>query len=293
MASASAFCPGHITAFFEIVESEETVKKGSRGVGFCISKGVLTNVRTKKSKGQKLEIRVNGKKVEAETTELVIRIMLRAKELDVKVNTKTELPLSQGFGMSGAGALSTAFALNKAAGLNMSKSELVRIAHVAEVEAMTGLGDVYPQSLGGLEIRVEAGAPPHGRIIKKRAERNIILCVLGEELETKDVLGRPVARRNISEIGRKCIENYLKEPSWQKLFELSRDFGLKTELASQKILRAILTVDKEGGKAAMAMLGNSVFASGNMKRLTNVLKEFGKVYQCKIENRGARLIRRA
>jgi len=293
MASASAFCPGHITAFFEIVDSEETLRKGSRGVGFCISKGVLTNVRVKKAKGQKLEIRVNGKKVEAETTELVARIMLRAKELEVKVASKTELPLSQGFGMSGAGALSTAYALNKAAGLNMSKSELVSIAHVAEVEAMTGLGDVYPQSLGGLEVRVEPGAPPHGRIIRKRSERNIVLCVLGEELETKDVLGRPAARRTISEVGRECIGSYLKEPSWQRLFELSRDFELKTELASQKILKAVLSVDKAGGKAAMAMLGNSVFATGNVKRLTTVLKEFGKVYLCKVENRGARLIRRA
>ena len=42
MGRGRAFCPGHVTAFFEICDHEEPVKRGSRGAGFCISKGVQT-----------------------------------------------------------------------------------------------------------------------------------------------------------------------------------------------------------------------------------------------------------
>jgi pantoate kinase len=293
MASASAFCPGHITAFFEIVDAEEALKKGSRGVGFCISKGVVTQVNVKKASEQNIEIRVNGKEVEADTTELVARIMLKAHALDVKIDSKTELPVSQGFGMSGAGALSTALALNKAAKLNISKTELVSIAHVAEVEALTGLGDVYPQSLGGLEMRVKPGAPPHGEIVRKRSQCKLVLCVLGDELETKDVISRPLMRKKISEIGRDCIEQYQNEPSWSNLFKFAKRFALFTELGTQKTMSAMAAVEKEGGMAAMSMLGNSIFASGDVKKLVKILKDHGEVVQCDVENRGARLIQRA
>lgn len=293
MASAKAFCPGHITAFFEICDHDEPLRKGSRGVGLCISKGVYTEVVVKESREPKLGIWINGRKTDAETSELVVRRIIGARKLDVKVKSRVELPVSQGFGMSGAGALSTAYALNKTAGLNLSKEELIRIAHLAEVEAMTGLGDVYPQSLGGLDMRVKPGVPPHGQIRKKISARSAVLCVLGEELETKDVLRNPVMRKKISGVGHELIEKYQKEPSWPKLFQLAREFATRTNLISQEALSAIEATEKEGGLAAMAMLGNSIFASGNNKKLRRALKNFGAVFSCRVENRGARLIQQA
>jgi len=293
MTSAKTFCPGHITAFFEICDHDEPLRKGSRGVGFCISKGVNTEVVVKEAREQKAGIWINGRKKDAETTELVVRRLIGARKLDVKVKSRVELPVSQGFGMSGAGALSTAYALNKAMGLKLSKEELIRIAHIAEVESMTGLGDVYPQSLGGLDVRIKPGAPPHGQIRKKISARSIVLCVLGNELETKKVLRNPVMRKKISGVGRELIEKYQKEPSWPKFFQLSREFAARTDLISQEALSAIEAVEKEGGLAAMAMLGNSIFASGDNKKLKRALKNFGAVFSCRVENRGARLIQRA
>jgi pantoate kinase len=291
MASAKAFCPGHITAFFEVVEATEPLKRGSRGTGFCISKGVTTEVKVNSTSDQKLEIKFNGEKAEAETTELVARMLMGTREFDVMVESNIELPLSQGFGMSGAGALSTALALNEAIDLNYGIDELVGVAHSAEVEAMTGLGDVYPQSLGGLEVRLNAGAPPHGKIEVKNSTHELTLCVLGEELKTKDILRNPLNRKRISEVGRDCLERYIVDQSWQNLFRLSREFAEKTGLIKADIMDAILAVENNGGMAGMPMLGNSIFAFCEDKDIGEVLRDFGDIFQCGIDNQGARLIR--
>lgn len=293
MGYAKAFCPGHITAFFEIVDAEEPVKRGSRGAGFCISRGVVTEARTRSAKGQSLELRIDGEIAEAETTELVARMLVGSKELDVRISSKVELPVSQGFGMSGAGALGTALALDNAAGLGLGREGLVSIAHSAEVEAMTGLGDVYPQSLGGIETRLRAGAPPYGEIKRKESTRSIFLCVLGEELKTKDVLRNPHSRNTISEIGRNCVDEYLKDPSWSRLCELSQRFARDAGLISPEVENAIKAVESVGGTAGMAMLGNSIFASGDVDKLERALKSKGEVFHSTIDNKGARLIPRA
>lgn len=293
MGIARAFCPGHITAFFEIVDADEPVKRGSRGAGFCISRGVVTEARTRLTKEQNLEIKINGEIVDAETTELVARMLVGSKPLDIKLSSEVELPVSQGFGMSGAGALSAALALNKAAGLGLGREELVSIAHTAEVEAMTGLGDIYPQSMGGMETRLSAGAPPHGEVKSRKSTRNILLYVLGEELKTRNVLGSESSRKNISEIGRDCVDAYIRNPTWQNLCKTSQRFARETGLMSPEIEDAIDAIEAKGGTAGMAMLGNSIFASGEQKRLKRILKGMGDVFQCTIDNRGARLIPRA
>ena len=51
----SFFVPGHITGFFTVEEHSVSLKKGSCGVGFLLSKGVKTTV----SRSDKLDIAVN------------------------------------------------------------------------------------------------------------------------------------------------------------------------------------------------------------------------------------------
>ncbi len=246
----------------------------------------------RKARDQDIRIWINGKKGLAETTELVVRRMIGSREIIVDIRSEVELSVSQGFGMSGAGALSTAYALDKAMKLGLPKIELIQIAHVAEVEAMTGLGDVYPQSQGGLETRTKSGAPPFGKLARRASRKKLVLCVVGGMLKTKDVLRNPVKRNKINDIGRRFMEEYLKAPTWPKLFELSSRFAESTNLASRKILKVLEEVEAQGGRAGMAMLGNSIFASGDEKKLVRLLKQLGKVFICTVDNQGARIIPR-
>ncbi|HUU07091.1 MAG TPA: sugar kinase, partial [Thermoplasmata archaeon] len=41
---ARAFCPGHITGFFEICRADNLLASGSRGGGLCTSLGALSDV---------------------------------------------------------------------------------------------------------------------------------------------------------------------------------------------------------------------------------------------------------
>ena len=61
----------------------------------------------------------------------------------------SSLPLGYWFGISGASALATAYALNRLLKLKKSNKELAIIAHIAEVESKTGLGDVTNQYYWG------------------------------------------------------------------------------------------------------------------------------------------------
>jgi pantoate kinase len=85
------------------------------------------------------------------------------------------------------------------------------------------------------------------------------------------------------------VDSFISNPDLERLFILSEDFAKDAELASDKIVEAIDSCS-EYGYAGMSMLGNSVFASGETEILENVLKRFGDVVRCEIDNRGARTI---
>jgi pantoate kinase len=290
MASKStAFCPGHITAFFEILEDPDVLRKGSRGAGLCLSKGVTSTVEVSDSPAQDVSVCIDRLYVKDTVTELAVRKWLGKRNLKVSVDALNELPVSQGFGLSGAGALSALIALADAARSDHSIEELVQIAHIAEVESLTGLGDVYPQSTGGLVIRESPGAPPYGKLKKIEIEQDVVLCILGGVLETRDVLQNKRAVKKINRAGHARVESFISNPDLERLFILSEDFAKDAGLASEEILKAIDSC-AEYGYAGMSMLGNSVFASGETKILEGILKRFGKIIRCEVDNRGARTI---
>ncbi len=290
MASKStAFCPGHITAFFEIIDDPDILKRGSRGVGLCLSKGVVSTVEVSDSADQEVSVYVEHRLVENTVTELAVRKWLGSRKLEVTVDTLNELPVSQGFGMSGAGALGAVTALADATESGQTTEDLVRIAHIAEVESLTGLGDVYPQATGGLVVRESPGAPPYGKVKKTEIEQDVVLCILGGDLDTREILQDRRAVERINRSGRERVDSFISNPDFERLFILSEDFAKNAGLATEKILEAIGSC-AEYGYAGMSMLGNSVFASGETEILESVLKRFGKVIRCEVDNRGARTI---
>ena len=290
MASEStAFCPGHITAFFEIHENTDILRKGSRGAGLCLSKGVVSTVSVSESTHQDISIHIDGRRAMDTVTELAVRKWLGSQQLRIAVDSVNQLPVSQGFGISGAGALSALVALADVTGSNQPMENLVQTAHIAEVESLTGLGDVYPQSKGGMVIRELPGAPPYGRLRKIEIDHEVDLCVLGEEIDTKEVLQNKKTVKKINRFGKAQVDSFIANPDLERLFLLSEEFATETGLASDRIKEAIESCT-EFGYAGMSMLGNSVFACGETKHLVNNLKRFGKVVRCDVDNRGARAI---
>ncbi len=283
----TTYSPSHITGFFEICDNKNPLYKGSIGGGIVLDAGCVTEASFN-THAAKTRIKIDGREAEANTTKYVVEHLAGTLEVMVTVSTNFEVPVGCGFGASGAGALSTACALNELLSLNMTVNEVAQIAHCAEVENSTGLGDVIAETYGGVVIRKKPGPPGIG-VIDRILHRNekISYVALGKK-STKSVLteGGEETRRTINEAGRDAMKALLRKPALETFMRASREFSLQSELISDTCKDAIEAVAAEGKVASVAMLGETVFVVGN----SEALSEFGVVKESRIADAGVRII---
>ena len=284
-----AFAPGHISAFFEPVYSDQDIDRtGSRGAGINISLGALSQVTIKPALYQTLAVNINRFPSDAPVTKLALKYLIGETPLKITIDTMLDLPISQGFGMSAGGALSSTLALADL--LKLPRENAVKAAHYAEVQLRTGLGDVIASNFGGIEIRRKAGLPPWGMQEHIPGKFDMVLCVIGKEIKTKKILSDAARLREIASYGQYCTKKLLEKPSVEHLFSLAWEFTQKIGLADVTVLQAIKATHQYG-KASMCMLGNSVFAIGNTPMLCKTLSEFGTVFCCTVDEQGARVLK--
>jgi pantoate kinase len=289
VSEGEAFCPGHVTAFFVVHDDPEPRRKGSRGAGISLSLGVRTTARAREAPHPSINIFVNGRRPEAEVTRWVVERLLGSRSMEIKVLSETPLPVSQGFGVSSAAALSTALALDDALGQGLPRDELVAIAHEAEIACGTGLGDVVPASLGGMDLRLKPGAPGHAEVRTFPVEADLLLAVLGPEMPTKWVLRDPATVAAINRAGGPLVDAFADAPSFDRLFDLGNRFARESGLADRNVLE-VIRASRMFGRATMAMLGHSIFATGNSEQLATLYRKFGTLQRCEVDNEGARVL---
>lgn len=248
---AVAFAPGHVTGFFSAHPHEDPARAGSRGGGVALSEGVDVRV-TDGDPG----VFLNGDRIEVEA---VARVREALDATEVRVEAATDLPLGAGFGVSGAMALGTALAANAALDRARSENALVALAHRAEVEAGTGLGDVVAQARGGMPLRLEPGAPPHGELDGVPARPRVEYLALGE-LSTEAVLAGDTDA--LSAAGERALARVREEPTPGEFLRASRAFAREADLLTDELRAVLADVDAAGGEASMAMLGETAFAFG-------------------------------
>ncbi len=245
------FAPASVTFIFSPNVSEDPLRSGSLGVSVTLDLGVRVEVRT----GEKLEVIVNGERWNFPTVETVAKLL----GFEGKVEIDMDLPAGCGFGMSGASALATALAINERLSLHRSAFELADLAHVAEVVNRTGLGDVVAQCHGGFVVRKNAACPSRCIVDRYLWNATFEIEILGE-LRTDELLSLPL--KKVAVLGRKKLSEFLKKPTLENLFKLSKDFALESGLADDDVIDLIEHVESVGGLATMIMLGRSVIAYG-------------------------------
>jgi len=289
VSEGEAFCPGHATAFFEVHEDPDPRAKGSRGAGLSLSLGVRTVAKVREARRSSLDIMVNERRQKAEVTQRVVEKLTGSRSLEIKILSETPLPVSQGFGVSAAAALSTALALDEALGGGLTRDELVAIAHETEVECATGLGDVVPASLGGMDLRWKPGAPGYSEVRTFPVQADLLLAVLGQEIPTKSILRDAPKVATINRVGGALVDEFSRSPSFERLFDLGNRFAEETGLANRTMLE-VIRASRMFGRATMAMLGNSLFATGNSEQLASLYRKFGTLQRCEVDNEGARVL---
>lgn len=285
-----AFVPGHITGFFEICEGKDMLHTGSRGCGVAVSRGVHTTVRIKKASENEVNVHINGRACDCPVTTAAVKEILKLVEEKYRIEVfhKLELPMSYGFGLSGAGSLGAVLAATNALGLSLTLNDCGSIAHCAEVANKTGLGDVIAECTGGVVLRKKPGAPSIGIADKIPCNLQVAASIVGEELETKSVLLSENKRRAITEVGKECMSDILKNPSVENFLRLSKKFALKTKLMDKKVYSAVKELEKKNIEASMVMLGNSIFTLTSEPE--KVCELLDSVFIMEIDNAGARII---
>ena len=251
--SNSVFVPGHITGFFIVEDHEITLKKGSCGAGFLLSKGVRTSI------SQSNELTVDVNQGDSTVIDEVLRIL--EVDTDFKITQDIQLPIGAGFGTSAASALSLTLAINDYLDLGYSIELCGQIAHMAEVSLGAGLGDVIAQTGRGMVLRTQPGAPGVGEIKSFKTDAVLLWKTFGG-IETSSIIRNPHQKQVISDVGLKYLEYFEEKPSLRNFLDFSYSFSNETGLMANDVKKLADYFNSRDDilGSSMAMLGNTVFA---------------------------------
>jgi pantoate kinase len=262
----SAFAPANGSLIFETYEATAEYGRGSLGVGFTLNGGVkveveiLPNTSNRPALDLQSEILVAGSHWEFPTVREVIR---RLAATPVRVNLIADFPFGCGYGMSGASALATAYALGRLFQLPFSPTELAMVAHEAEVTHATGRGDVGGQFNGGFMVKRIPGRPLH--VDWLAIPESTVYCRTFGPISTSEVLRDAATMQRVNRAGHAALSRLSAlgpEIDLDALLHLSCDFAERSGLlTSPRVRTAIREAELMGGHASMIMLGEAVVST--------------------------------
>ncbi|MFB6177402.1 MAG: GHMP kinase [Halobaculum sp.] len=251
--SVTAHAPGSVTVLFRPAPDGD----GSHGVSFTTEDGVTASLRPAATTA----ITLDGSETEFEP----VAGVLDRLGVTARVALDAATPVGAGFGASGAATLATALAADELFDLDHDRSELVGFAHRAEAAAGTGLGDVFVQARGGLVYDVGDGRARHAR-------RDDIQYVSHSGIETEQVLGDESTMERVRTAAAAGFESFAPTAPLGDLFDHSRVFAEQTGLVTDRVRDTLDEVAAVGGSGTMAMVGETVIATGAESVLPNATR---------------------
>lgn len=272
-----AHAGGHITLVFTIEKAQKLYRdQGSRGFGFSISHGVSIdaayqnlnanidadayNVGTTPDQDIEtingtvtFEVRdMNGQLLDDHTMyELYIEACKDARLIkpydEFSFNIQIECPRSQGFGMSSAGLIALGKAIQTCTGRGSSR-QFMRIAHRIERIVSGGLGDVLGASVGGVELRLQPGAPdwPGHAVSFDIDEEILIVWEEDETRHTSNYIDDENWMNSITEAGEIALKYFTEdewgEHQWSAILRESADFGKNSGLEEESSRKKVLDI---------------------------------------------------
>ena len=230
----------------------------SLGMSFTVHDGVIARVVPSSSH----EVWFNGERIEFPTVRSAAERLI---DKPVKVELESSLSLASGFGLSGASTLATLYAINRRFDLGIADRDLAMAAHVAEVENLTGLGDVCGQFHGGCLAKLQEGDPLKASVLPV-PKQPIHFRYFGP-IQTSEVIGDPQRRKRInlaadSALGKLSELQERREEDLDTYIEIAREFAEESGLLiDERVRGAIDMIENAGGRASMIMLGNAVFST--------------------------------
>lgn len=310
-----AFCPAHITGFFKAHmpdrQGYDTMERiGSTGAGFSIKHGVITKVVVKKrnkkkndgggdNSNQRQNFRIRTQVYQSDKTDVsehVLRKFLRLgdfSDLFFDIEHHVSVPIGYGLGSSSAVALSLAFALDKALRTDLEKTKIGEIAHSAEVECRTGLGDVLASFHGGFEVRLKPGAPGVGCVEKISVEKISVVMVCFSPISTNKFIKENLSQ--INGLGGRMVDQLLESKSYEDFQDMSIEFARYVGIMTPRMKRIVGEFKRNDIKCGVALFGETIFSLVPHKKVQKVLEIIQKypdgiVIRSEVDEMGARVL---
>jgi pantoate kinase len=299
---ATAFCPAHVTGFFKAhFEENQGVpeKFGSMGAGFSIKEGVTTKVIISAKNNQPSRFRISLKGFQSDKTdvsEFVLNEFLKLgnfEDIFFDIEHQISIPVGYGLGSSGAVALSLSYALDQVLEIKLDKIEIGKIAHIAEINCKTGLGDVLASYHGGFEIRVKPGAPGIGKVEKIDVDNISIIMICFSPISTNKFIQEHLSK--INGLGGKMVNKLLESKDYDNFQDMSLEFAKYINVMTPRMQKLIEELSLNGIKSGIALFGETVFTmipKISKNKVLDIFKKYpeGKIIISQLDVQGARVL---
>jgi len=299
---AKAFCPAHITGFFKahLEDSQNDLESlGSMGAGFSIKQGVTTRVIISVKNNQQSNFHILTKGYQSDKTdvsEYVLNEFLKLGKFSDKffdIEHEILIPVGYGLGSSSAVALSLSYALDQALDTKLDKTRIGQIAHNAEVNCKTGLGDVLASYHGGFEIRIKPGAPGIGCVEKIIAAKIAIMMICFSPISTNKFIKERLSQ--INGLGGKMVNKLLESKNYEQFQDMSLEFAKYVDVMTPRMQKLVDELSQNNIKCGIALFGETVFSMIPKEKENDVLKILGKypeglIIKSELDDQGARVL---
>ncbi|MDP6856602.1 MAG: hypothetical protein QGH13_03620 [Candidatus Thalassarchaeaceae archaeon] len=282
----------HVSLVFTVhSDSEDPLEQGSYGVGLCLEAGISTSCRSDPASITGVTVIINGRPSEEELhSEVLAECILLDSDLTQMHHTfdvQSQLPFSQGFGLSAAGALSAARCLLAMSSLPLKDQDRAAwmIAHRVERKLSGGLGDVTALHAGGIARRTNPGSPFRmenqdfisGPGKSESWESPIPVLAVWRKTQsrhTSEYIDSPDWSEKIRNAGIQAMNslgvNDWNESRWHQIIESSNEFAEESGLLDDASRRELLNEVKWALRSfeprlsiLLCMLGESVVVLPN------------------------------
>ena len=302
MREAKAFCPAHVTGFFKahLDDVQNNLENlGSMGAGFSIKQGVTTQVKIQSKDNQKSHFKISTQGYQSDKTDIseyVLDEFLKLGEFSDKffdIKHEISIPVGYGLGSSSAVALSLSYALDQALETRLDRTKIGQIAHNAEVNCKTGLGDVLASYHGGFEVRIKAGAPGIGNVEKIPTEKISILMICFSPISTNKFIKERLSQ--INGLGGKMVNKLLKSRNYEHFQDMSLEFANHVDVMTPRMQKLVDEFTKNNLKCGIALFGETVFSMIAKEEESDVLEILEKypegiIIKSELDEIGARVL---
>ena len=256
---AQSHIGGHITLFFTVEKEGRLLRnQGSRGVGLNIDHGVIASVTQVSSDGKisdstitiidyQGEQLVDSEQQYRQLIDELVYARLLQESYTYNIEITLQLPTSQGMGMSAAGLIALATAFRELTGEG-NLDQYYRICHRIERLRGSGLGDVLGIYAGGVEIRLQPGAPgASGRSLGFPCRQPVIVVWQPEETRhTSSYIDNPDWQLKITRAGHRALNKLKTGPwnhsRWSDILIQSNNFSRDSELLDEAERKQLLNL---------------------------------------------------